>query len=176
MTATKLNIDNLVIDKFEYDEASETLTILCDYNIQTKENPNWKVGIEFELPSFLTFEYTELESGSEWTMEERLDKYFATQDQQKKFLQNMLRREVSYRLQPSFSANEYSVSSSETGNIFQLCKEAYLSLDLGDETVARRLAGAQVRVAAEFLGQLPLRNISETPDPSDACPSDALRF
>jgi len=62
------------------------------------------------------------------------DFFRSLKPEQKRFLQNMLRREVSQKLQPFFSKKESAPLSSDSESVLQFCKEAYISLDLHEET------------------------------------------
>lgn len=52
--------------------------------------------------------------------------------EQKKFLQNIVQREVSQKLQPFFSKKDHH-NQEDAGNTVQRCKDAYFALDLRNE-------------------------------------------
>jgi hypothetical protein len=53
--------------------------------------------------------------------------------EQKKFLQNIVRREASLQLQPVFSSKGSKKSKEEISSIVQCCRDTFLSFDLRDE-------------------------------------------
>ncbi len=88
----------------------------------------FKLGNEDAVPVLVHL----LFSRNSLVLKKAKELFSSLKPEKKKFLQNIVQREVSQHLQPIFSQKQ-SHSEEEVTHVLQRCKEAYLSLDLVNE-------------------------------------------
>jgi hypothetical protein len=88
----------------------------------------YKLGYEDAVRDLVHLLFTK----NSLVLEKSKELFHTLKPEQKRFLQNIVQREVSQRLQPLFAPG-WKTSSDSTENVAERCKDAYLSIGLNGE-------------------------------------------